>query len=161
MQARRAIFPIAFFGAFLAATIGEASATGCSIKALDRCRDVSELSWDKSFPAAVRKFLKNRADYNGPGQLSEQALSFLWVPQGRQRVGDLWRFTGCQKHFCPDKGAVVFRPTGEVVAVALFTGGTLSIFIHPSSISTRVTDNLSAWAKAETGELDKIEIIEP
>jgi hypothetical protein len=153
---------IALFGALLAATIDEASAKGCSIKALDSCRDVSELSWDKSFPAAVRKFLGNRADYNGPGQLvSEEALAFLWVPQGRQRIGDLWRFTGCQKHFCPDKGAIVFRPTGGVVAVALFTGGTLSIFIHPSSISKRVTDNLSAWAKAETGELDKIEIIEP
>jgi hypothetical protein len=162
MLARRTC-SIALLGVLLAAAIGEASAKGCSIKALDRCRDVSELSWDKSFPTAVRRFLGNRrADYNGPGLLSDQALAFLWVPGERQRIGDLWRFTGCQKYFCPDKGAVVFRPTGEVVAVALLTGTTLSIFIHPSNISARVADNLSAWAKAETvGPLGKTEIIDP
>jgi len=161
---------------------------GCSPEALAKCRDTNQLIWNKTFEDSLRRFFGHRrADYlyEGNPLVSDQAIAVLGgPPDAPQRIGDLWRFTACRAHSCPEKGAAVLKPDGELVAVAILhspcrelgrrmdcsSHWTLSIFIHPSSRSTMVIENLSEWGKAEVDaeyhpqglpvdQLDGIEVI--
>lgn len=182
-------FAILVVAGALALSCTATSAAGdCSPETLAQCRDTNQLIWSRTFEASLRHFFgQRRANYlyEGNPLVSDQANAVLGgPPDAPQRMGDLWRFTACRAHSCPEKWPAVLKPDGELVAVAILHSAcsepdrrmdcsshwTLSIFIHPSSRSTMVIVNLSGWARAEVDgdyhpqglpvdQLDGIEVV--
>ena len=176
-------------GALMLSFVPACAAGRCSLEMLSGCTNTNELIWNKAFETSLRKFFGNRrADYlyyEGHPLVADQAIEVLGGPPDvPQRIGDLWRFTACRAHSCPEKGAAVLTSDAKLIAVAILhslcgepyhnddcsSHWILSVFIHPTRQSAIVIDNLSKGGRAQVDseydppslpadQLDKIEVI--
>ena len=137
----------------------------CTLSQPQACRNTNLLAWDPAFVRAVRKFLgRTRVNYLYVGRLDDQQLDAIGGPPDPPvRIGELYRFTACRHHYCPEKGAVVLEPRGLIVATAVLHSAcveppknhvcvdkqVLSVFVRDPSGAKVVVDNLAAWASAE------------
>lgn len=137
----------------------------CSLTRLEACRDTNELVWDPAFERAVETFLgRDKVRYLYEGRLSDQQLAVLGGPPDEPtRIGDLYRFTACRAHSCPEKGVAVLRPDGGIVALGIlhsdcaelrhangcYARNTLTVFVPRPDPSREVLDNLKTWAATE------------
>ena len=128
------------------------------------CRDTNQLVHAPAFTAAVRRFIgKRTASYlYKDGDVAAQQLDVLGgPPEAPTRIGELYRFTACRAHSCPEKGAAVLDPAGRIVALAILyspcaTADTrdcnrrddLIVFMRERDRLQRVevVANLRAWA---------------
>jgi hypothetical protein len=157
----------AFVFSLFAATLTAQADDGCSVNTPAHCGDTSELVRSRGFASEIGKFLgEARADYLYPGNhpVSEQLLSVIGGPPDvPRRIGTFWLFTACRFHSCDEKGAVVLRPDGEPVAVAILhtlcgkpnrdiacaSRDVLSIYWRPPLPQWEtISDALSAWGKS-------------
>lgn len=175
-------------GALALSCVAASAAGGCSLRTLDQCDNTNQLIWNRVFEASLRHFFGHRRAnylYNGDPLVSNQAIAVLGGPPDTpERIGDLWRFTACRAHSCPEKGAAVLEPDGRLIAVAILHSPcaepnrptdcsshlTLSIFIRPSNQSASVIANLSSWGRAMVNgeyhppslpadQLDQVEVV--
>lgn len=175
-------------GALALSCVAASAAGGCSLRTLDQCDNTNQLIWNRVFEASLRHFFGHRRAnylYNGDPLVSNQAIAVLGGPPDTpERIGDLWRFTACRAHSCPEKGAAVLEPDGRLIAVAILHSPcaepnrptdcsshlTLSIFIRPSNQSASVIANLSSWGRAMVNgeyhppslpadQLDRVEVV--
>jgi hypothetical protein len=137
----------------------------CALSRLDACTNTNQLFYDKSFGRKVKAFLgKGTADYLYHSSLGEQQIEVLGgPPDPPTKIGNLYRFTACRPHSCPEKGAVVFDPSGTIVATAILHSAcgmphrtddcpihnTLAVFVSDPDKSKPIVDDLTAWAKAQ------------
>ncbi|KQS49330.1 MULTISPECIES: hypothetical protein [unclassified Sphingomonas] len=94
----------------------------CAPPRLAACRDTNELVMAPAFTAAVRRFIgKRKASYlYANGDVADQQIEVLHGPPDEPtRIGELYRFTACRAHSCPEKGATVLDPSGKIVALAI------------------------------------------
>ncbi len=140
----------------------------CALTRLSACENTNELFYDKAFKPAVKRFIgRGRARYLYHGTIVDQQLDALGgSPDAPERIENLYRFTACRDQSCPEKGAVVMRPDGRLVATAIlhtncmlpkssedcFAHDTLTMFVHGGADSKAVVRNLSEWAKTMVGE---------
>ncbi len=104
----------------LSAAAGLGSA--CAPASLNACRDTNQLVMAPAFTAAVRRFIgKRKAAYlYANGDVADQQIEVLHGPPDEPtRIGNLYRFTACRAHSCPEKGAAVLDPAGKIVALAI------------------------------------------
>ena len=99
------------------------AAPSCSIAQPTPCRTTNELMWAKGTEPALQTFFgKARGDYLMPDTLVwKQAREALGGPPDaplRLKDGNLL-FTACRAHSCPEKGALVVTPAGQIRAAAL------------------------------------------
>jgi hypothetical protein len=139
-------------------------AAGCAPVKLAACRDTNQLAQTPAFTAAVRRFIgKRKAAYlYANGDVADQQIEVLHgPPDAPTRIGNLYRFTACRAHSCPEKGAAVLDPAGRIVALAILyspcaTADTrecnrrddLVVFMRERDRQQRVevVANLRAWA---------------
>lgn len=94
----------------------------CAPSRLAACRNTNQLTGAPAFRTAVRRFIgKRQASYlYKDGDVATQQLDVLGGPPDEPtRIGDLYRFTACRAHSCPEKGAAVLDPAGRIVALAI------------------------------------------
>jgi hypothetical protein len=99
------------------------AAPSCSIAQPTLCRTTNELMWAKGTEPALQTFFgKARGDYLIPdAPVWKQAREALGGPPDapvRLKDGNLL-FTACRAHSCPEKGALVVTPAGQIRAAAL------------------------------------------
>jgi hypothetical protein len=106
----------------------------CSLRQLSACGNTNQLIWDKPFQRQLKLFAgKARTNALGLGYapLSEDLLDTLGGPPDepiKLSDGNLL-FTACVAHNCTEKGAIVLRPDGSIVAAAMLTNH----FVHEAS----------------------------
>ena len=136
----------------------------CAPARLSACQDTNQLVMAPAFTAAVRRFIgKRKAAYlYANGDVAGQQIDVLHGPPDEPtRIGNLYRFTACRAHSCPEKGAAVLDPAGKIVALAILyspcaTADTrdcnrrddLVVFMRERDRVQRVevVANLRAWA---------------
>ncbi len=94
----------------------------CAPTRLAACRDTNQLVASPAFTAAVQRFIGERkASYlYKDGDVAAQQIEVLGgPPEEPTRIGELYRFTACRAHSCPEKGAAVLDPAGKIVALAI------------------------------------------
>ncbi len=99
-----------------------ANVARCAPTRLAACRDTNQLVVAPAFTAAVRRFIgKRKASYlYADGDVATQQIEVLHGPPDEPtRIGELYRFTACRAHSCPEKGAAVLDPAGRIVALAI------------------------------------------
>ncbi len=139
-------------------------AAKCAPARLAACRDTNQLVMAPAFTAAVRRFIGTRraAYLYANGDVADQQIEVLHGPPDEPtRIGELYRFTACRAHSCPEKGAAVLDPAGTIVALAILyspcaTADTrdcnrredLVVFMRERDRLQRVevVANLRAWA---------------
>ncbi len=137
----------------------------CSPRSTGLCANTNELVTSRSFERALRNFLAGaRANdlYAGNHLVAEQAIDVLGgPPDPPARIGTLWRFTACRAQSCTEKGAVVLRGDGQIVAIGILHSlcglpkpqpdcsvrNVMSVHIAPAPESQRVETSLAEWAK--------------
>ncbi len=105
-----------------AAAPAAGSAAKCAPTRLAACRDTNQLVMAPAFTAAVRRFIGTRraAYLYANGDVADQQIEVLHGPPDEPtRIGELYRFTACRAHSCPEKGAAVLDPAGTIVALAI------------------------------------------
>ncbi|HXH14545.1 MAG TPA: hypothetical protein VNJ10_00260 [Sphingomonas sp.] len=86
------------------------------------CRGTNQLVASPAFTTAVRRFIgQRRASYlYKDGDVAAQQIEVLGgPPEEPTRIGELYRFTACRAHSCPEKGAAVLDTAGRIVALAI------------------------------------------
>jgi hypothetical protein len=141
----------------------------CMLAKLEACANTNQLVDDPAFGAALKRFFgPARGDYLYPGGLtSDQAREALHGPpnDAKRLAEGSWLFTACRAHSCPEKGAVILTPEGQVLAVGLLNfrchktaqgqagcdqGRHLDIFVRRRDLdAARLVQPLDAWAKAQ------------
>jgi len=143
----------------------------CDMKNLGSCPDTNHLVWTPAFTRAVHSFLGRRpATYLGLDYpIADEFINVMsGPPDPPERIGELFRFTACEAHACPDKAAAVLTSDGQLVAVARLgsrctiqefdkESGCLSdikltIFMRSQEQQQAIIDNLSQWAKQELSQ---------
>jgi len=156
---------IAILAALVFAAMVPATRQICALSHLDACGNTDELFSDKTFALKIRKFVgKGAVDYLYQGNFPRQQMEVLGgPPDPPTRIGNLYRFTACRRHSCSEKGAVVFDPSGAIVATAILHSAcgklhrtedcphhdTLTVFVKDASGAEPIIEDLSHWAKAE------------
>ncbi|MEN5361916.1 hypothetical protein [Brevundimonas intermedia] len=138
--------------------------TSCGLSSLSACRTTNNLVWDTGFGQALGRFLGERqAAYLWErGSVRDQARAVLGGPPDAPIiVENLYRFTACRLHSCPEKGAVFLTSSGEIMAVAILhsTCATaprpahcaetmrLAVYLDPDADRTLIVGDLSHWAE--------------
>lgn len=103
-----------------------ASYRECRLKQLTECKTTSYLVMNAGFQSAVKSFAGSVPTKFVRGvktPLWEEIIEVLHGPPDPPiRFSDgSYLFTACQAHYCPNKGAVILSPRGEIVAAAMFT----------------------------------------
>ena len=152
----------------LSAAAGPGAA--CAPARLSACRDTNQLVMVPAFTAAVRRFIgKRKAAYlYAQGDVADQQIEVLHGPPDEPtRIGNLYRFTACRAHSCPEKGAAVLDPAGKIVALAILYSpcakadtrdcnrrDDLVVFMRERDRQQRVdvVTNLHSWAVEQAAE---------
>lgn len=135
----------------------------CGLSNLNLCRNVNHLM-SPEFAVAVRQFIgPGRASLLYPGSLADQQMDVLGgPPDDAMRVGDLYRFSACRRHSCPEKGAVLLDSSGKIVATAILYSrfydrpqpedwsdlDALNVYVSDPAKARALVEHLIAWAKA-------------
>lgn len=112
----------------------------CALRQLSACGNTNQLVRDKAFQRQVKRFAGNaRTDVFGNRLLADQLLETLGGPPDAPVTlpGGNMLFTACVAHDCPDKGAIVLTPAGEVVAAATLTNH----FVHEGDVKWHKKDD--------------------
>lgn len=111
------------------------------------------------------------------GSLFEHIFAGMSVPDNGRRPSALpdgnYMFSGCRRHFCPEKSAIVASPSGEMLAAGLmhFPGcqdkdpitvcvgvpPVVTIFLRRSHKDERLAQHLRDWAKREEPKVTSFE----
>ena len=161
----------------LAATPALAQPEGyrdCSLQRLSACQNSNQLFFSlhgrkKGFAAALNIFLRGtpplylEKNHWPPAQIAQQALTGPGDIHRRLPSGE-WLFDGFTPHDATDRGAVLFRPEGAILAVALLDTSTdtptaratpadyrLRIYSHDTPLAPALLRPLRAWGSSTMG----------
>ncbi len=172
--------------ALAAAPAPPIGAGACSLFNLGACANAGALIQDAGFQAALKAFVgQRRTAYLTPGgQAYGEAMTALGGPaEPVRRLRSLYVFTACADASCADQGAVVLRPDGELVAVAILHSDCNGLRRAGDCVNTKVLsilrggdddlsviETLSDWARRGLADqpiasgapipvLDRVEVV--
>lgn len=134
----------------------------CSLAALHRCRNTSELVLDSKFRNELKRFTGGSLAWRDTYRrtLYAEALNLLHGPPDepkRLRNGN-YLFTACMAHSCPNIGAVILTPSGKILALGMIdydeeqkAGKTiyfpiLAVVLEKQRPLTGIAEPLKSWA---------------
>ena len=151
----------------------------CSLAALQRCRNTSELVLDSNFRNELRRFTRGSRAWRDTYRhtLYAEALNLLHGPpdEPKRLSNGNYLFTACMAHSCPNKGAVILTPSGRIVALGMIDYDeaqrdfdylpVLAIAVEKQTPLMSVSEPLKNWASeqmaAQTREFFKIGPLKP
>ena len=153
----------------------------CTLTALHRCRDTSQLVLDSNFRNELKRFTRGSRAWRDTYRrtLYAETLNLLHGPpdEPKRLSNGNYLFTACMAHSCRNKGAAIMTRSGRIVALGMIDyddeqRGTetvyfpvLAIVVERQTSLTGVAEPLKSWASAqmarENGEFFKIGWMKP